>query len=93
MSRWAFLVVMLGIGIILGRHEFVFSDYTKEESMGNWYDAISNATLLCAWVTRDDPVVKQFAAKAPLTVMRPPTPCSSRATSSGRATTSRIRGR
>nr|WP_321468049.1 hypothetical protein [uncultured Desulfobulbus sp.] len=49
---------------ILGRHEFVFSNMTKEESMGNWYDASSNASMIAAWVTRDDPVVKQFAAMA-----------------------------
>ena len=49
---------------ILGRHEFVFSNFTEEESMGSWYDAFSNAPMICAWVTRDDPVVKQFAAMA-----------------------------
>jgi Sel1 repeat len=49
---------------ILGRHEYVFSNYTREESMGNWYDASSNSAMIAAWVTRDDPVVKQFAAMA-----------------------------
>lgn len=49
---------------ILGRHEFVFSNFTEEESMGSWYDAFSNSFMISAWVTRDDPVVKQFAAMA-----------------------------
>lgn len=49
---------------ILGRHEFVFSNLTKEESMGSWYDAFSNSFMISAWVARDDPVVKQFAAMA-----------------------------
>ena len=49
---------------ILGRHEYVFSNFTQEESMGSWYDAFSNSPMIAAWVTRDDPVVKQFAAMA-----------------------------
>ncbi len=49
---------------ILGRHEFIFSNFTKEESMGSWYDLFSNSEMIAAWVTRDDPVVKQFAAMA-----------------------------
>ncbi len=49
---------------ILGRHEFIFSNLTREESMGSWYDAFSNAFMISAWVTRDDPVIKQFAAMA-----------------------------
>ncbi|HNY80383.1 MAG: hypothetical protein RBS72_20755 [Sedimentisphaerales bacterium] len=49
---------------ILGRHEFIFSNYTKEESMGSWYDLFSNSEMIAAWVTRDDPAVKQFAAMA-----------------------------
>lgn len=49
---------------VLGRHEFVFSNLTEQESTGSFYDAFSNAELVAAWVTRDDPVVKQFAAAA-----------------------------
>ena len=49
---------------ILGRHEFIFSNLSEEESMGNYYDVFSNAHFIAAWVTRDDPVVKQFAAMA-----------------------------
>lgn len=49
---------------ILGRHEFVFSNLTERESTGSYYDLFSNAEFVAAWVTRDDPVVKQFAAAA-----------------------------
>lgn len=49
---------------ILGRHEFVFSNLKEEESLGNYYDAFSNSDFIAAWVTRDDPVVKRFAAMA-----------------------------
>jgi hypothetical protein len=49
---------------ILGRHEFVFSNLTEGESTGSFYDLFSNADFVAAWVTRDDPVVKQFAAAA-----------------------------
>jgi len=49
---------------ILGRHEYVFSNLLPEESMGTFEDVNSNADLVAAWVSRDDPVVKQFAAAA-----------------------------
>jgi hypothetical protein len=49
---------------ILGRHEFIFSNLKPEDSMGSYYDLFSNAHFVAAWVTRDDPVVKQFAAMA-----------------------------
>ena len=49
---------------ILGRHEFIFSNLTESESTGSYFDAFSNAEFVAAWVTRDDPVVKQFAAAA-----------------------------
>lgn len=49
---------------ILGRHEFVFSSLTEGESTGSYFDAFSNADFAAAWVSRDDPVVKQFAAAA-----------------------------
>ncbi|MEW6071252.1 MAG: hypothetical protein AB1726_01480 [Planctomycetota bacterium] len=49
---------------ILGRSQFVFSNLTEEESMGTFEDVNSNSELIAAWVSRDDPVVKQFAAAA-----------------------------
>jgi hypothetical protein len=49
---------------VLGRHDFVFSNLSEDESTGSYYDAFSNAHFIAAWATRDDPVVKQFAAMA-----------------------------
>lgn len=49
---------------LLGVNEFVFSNLTPAESFGTWQEAINNAPLLAAWVTRDDPVIKQLAAMA-----------------------------
>ncbi|MCC7398216.1 MAG: sel1 repeat family protein [Planctomycetes bacterium] len=49
---------------VLGRHEYVFSNLTDKESTGSYFDAFSNSDFVAAWVTRDDPVVKQFAAAA-----------------------------
>ena len=49
---------------VLGRHEYVFSNLTEQESTGSYFDAFSNSDFVAAWVTRDDPVVKQFAAAA-----------------------------
>ncbi len=50
--------------MILGRHEFIFSSLRKEENLGTYFDFLDNADLVAAWVSRDDPVVKQFAAAA-----------------------------
>ena len=50
--------------MILGRHEFMFSSLTEEESLGTYFDFLDNADFVAAWVSRDDPVVKQFAASA-----------------------------
>ncbi|MBI4880986.1 MAG: SEL1-like repeat protein [Planctomycetes bacterium] len=50
--------------MILGRHEFIFSSLTKEENLGTYFDFLDNADFVAAWVSRDDPVVKQFAAAA-----------------------------
>ena len=49
---------------ILGGHEFVFSNLTHGESTGTWHEAFNNAPLVAAWASRDDMVVKQFAAMA-----------------------------
>lgn len=49
---------------VLGRHEYVFSNLTEKESTGSFFDAFSNAEFVAAWTTRDDPIVKQFAAAA-----------------------------
>lgn len=49
---------------VLGRHEYVFSNLTEKESTGSYFDAFSNSDFVAAWVTRDDPVVKQYAAAA-----------------------------
>lgn len=43
----------------LGGREFVFSDDPKAVGFAGQF---SNAPLLAAWVSRDDPVIKQFAA-------------------------------
>ena len=48
---------------LLGVNEYVFSNLGKAES-DTWQDAFNNAPLLAAWVSRNDPVVKQFAAMA-----------------------------
>jgi hypothetical protein len=50
--------------ILLGVNEFVFSNLGASESFGTWAEAFNNAPLLAAWVSRNDPVVKQFAAMA-----------------------------
>ncbi len=49
---------------ILGGHEFVFSNLTQGESTGTWHESFNNAPLVAAWASRDDMVVKQFAAMA-----------------------------
>ncbi len=48
----------------LGGREFVFSSLRPEEVTGTFQETFSNVPLLAAWVTRDDPVVQQFAAMA-----------------------------
>lgn len=50
--------------VILGVNEYVFGNLTAGESFGTWEEEYNNAPLLAAWVTRNDPVVKQFAAMA-----------------------------
>ncbi len=49
---------------LLGVNEFVFSNLLRGESYGTWQEAFNNAPLLAAWVSRNDPVVKQFSAMA-----------------------------
>lgn len=49
---------------LLGAHEFIFSNVVAGQSFGTMADAYSNAPLLAAFITRDDPVVKEFAALA-----------------------------
>ena len=49
---------------LLGAHEFVFSNVVAGQSFGTMADAYSNAPLLAAFITRDDPVIKEFAALA-----------------------------
>lgn len=46
----------------LGGHEFVFCDVVN--GTGSFAESFGNAPLLAAWVSRDDPVIKQFAALA-----------------------------
>ena len=50
--------------VLLGSHEFVFSDVQPEEHLGTWHESFNNVPFLAAWVSRDDLVVKQFAALA-----------------------------
>lgn len=50
--------------VLLGVNEFVFSNLVKGESFGTWAEDFNNAPLLAAWVSRNDSVVKQFAAMA-----------------------------
>jgi len=50
--------------VLLGGHEFVFSNLTQGESYGTWAEGSNNAPFVAAWVSRDDMVVKQFAALA-----------------------------
>ena len=45
---------------LLGGREFVFSDV--EGGRGTFAENFSNAPFLAAWVSRDDPVIKQYAA-------------------------------
>ncbi|MGE0191417.1 MAG: hypothetical protein AB7T63_05170 [Planctomycetota bacterium] len=51
---------------LLGGHEFYFSSYqTGEYLADNFYEVMTqNSDLLAAWVSREDPVVDQFAAMA-----------------------------
>ncbi len=48
---------------LLGANEFVFSS-AQDSASADFKARMSNAPLLAAWVSRDDPVVKQFAAMA-----------------------------
>ncbi|MBI5367861.1 MAG: hypothetical protein HZA54_12550 [Planctomycetes bacterium] len=50
--------------VLLGRNDFVFSDLTTSESTGSWRDVSHNAPFLAAWVSRSDPVIKEFASWA-----------------------------
>ena len=50
--------------VLLGGHEFIFSNLTSGDSYGTFADAHNNAPFVAAWVSRDDPVIKQFAALA-----------------------------
>ncbi len=50
--------------VLLGGHEFIFSNLTAGDSYGTFADAHNNAPFIAAWVSRDDPVIKQFAALA-----------------------------
>lgn len=49
---------------VLGVHEFVFTDIMRGENFGTWHEQFANASLLAAWVSRDDAAVKQFASMA-----------------------------
>ncbi|MAG56223.1 MAG: hypothetical protein CMJ83_08035 [Planctomycetes bacterium] len=48
----------------LGVNELVFSNLQRGNRTGAWHDNFNNAPLLAAWVSRNDPVVRQFAAMA-----------------------------
>lgn len=50
--------------ILLGRHEFVFTDILGDETFGTWHESHANDPFVAAWVSRDDRVVADFAAMA-----------------------------
>lgn len=50
--------------VLLGINEFIFSNLVAGESFGTWQEQFNNASLLAAWVSRNDLVVKQLAAMA-----------------------------
>ncbi len=50
--------------VLLGGHEFIFSNLTEGDSYGTFADEHNNAPFVAAWVSRDDAVIKQFAALA-----------------------------
>jgi hypothetical protein len=50
--------------VLLGQHEYVFSDILAGESFGTWEDTTNNAPFIAAWCSRDDAVIKQFGAMA-----------------------------
>ncbi len=50
--------------VIMGVNEFVFTNLMAGEGYGTWHESCNNAPLLAAWVSRNDPVVKEFAAIA-----------------------------
>lgn len=50
--------------VLLGGHELVFGNLLPEESYGTWKESHNNAPLMAAWVARDDPAMRQFAAMA-----------------------------
>ncbi len=51
---------------MMGGHEFYFTNYRIGElDQRNWYEVMTqNKDLLAAWVSREDPVVDEFAAMA-----------------------------
>ena len=55
--------------VLLGRNEFIFSNLPYEQIRTTadnlqFADLHNNAPMIVAWVSRDDPVIKQFAAMA-----------------------------
>ncbi len=49
---------------LLGVNEFVFCNLVRGESFGTWHEEHNNASLIAAWASRNDPVIKQFASMA-----------------------------
>ena len=50
--------------VLLGVNSFIFSSLMTGENYGSWKEDHNNAPLLAAWVTRNDPVIREFAALA-----------------------------
>lgn len=48
--------------VLLGGNDFVFARSRREDSSGSFAESYDNAALLAAWVSRDDPIVREFAA-------------------------------
>ncbi|MBI4613161.1 MAG: hypothetical protein HY720_06075 [Planctomycetes bacterium] len=49
---------------ILGMNEILFADHEAAVPGADWKETFANAPFLAAWVSRNDPVVKEYAAIA-----------------------------
>ncbi len=48
--------------VLLGGNDFVFARAKRGGGAGSFADSYDNTALLAAWVSRDDPIVREFAA-------------------------------
>jgi len=49
---------------IFGRNDFIWGNLRQDESFGSLQEGFNNAPFLAAWVSLNDPVVKEFSALA-----------------------------